>query len=47
MESLQGRNCKAEIPFKSLDITEINFIFLIEAAQIAQRVIQMWWEVNL
>lgn len=47
MESLQGRNCKVEIPLKRLDITEINFIFfLIEAAQIAQPV-QMWWEVNL
>lgn len=46
MESLQGRNCKVEIPLKRLDITEINIIFLIEAAQIAQPV-QMWWEVNL
>lgn len=45
MESLQGRNCKVEILFKSLDITEINFIFLTEAAQIAQRAVQMWWEV--
>jgi len=38
MESLQGRNCKVEIPFKSLDNTEINFIVLIEAARIAQPV---------
>ncbi len=46
MESQQGQNCKVEIPFKSLDISEINFISLKEADQIAQLAVQMWWAVK-